>query len=176
VVDPGTLKRVRPGEAGELVLTTLTKEAFPLIRYRTRDLTSLVVEPCPCGRTSVRMRRIEARSDDMVVVRSVNVFPSQVEAVLRDIEGAEPHFQIVIERKGALDEATVLVAVSESFFFDEMKRQSEFREMVKRRLASELGVSVEVRLVDRRTLESGPAKGRVLDLRKRRPDGGEAAP
>jgi len=122
------------------------------------------------------MRRIEARSDDMVVVRSVNVFPSQVEAVLRDIEGAEPHFQIVIERKGALDEATVLVAVSESFFFDEMKRQSEFREMVKRRLASELGVSVEVRLVDRRTLESGPAKGRVLDLRKRRPDGGEAAP
>ena len=167
LVDPRTLEPVPPGQPGELVLTTLTKEAFPLIRYRTRDLTSLIPEPCPCGRTSVRMRRIEGRSDDMLVVKGVNVFPSQVEAVLRDVQGVEPLFRIVLERKHALDEATVLVALSQSGFFDEMKLQAEFREKLRRRLASELGVSFEVKLVERKTLEGQSAAERVLDLRKR---------
>jgi phenylacetate-CoA ligase len=167
VVDPRTLEPVRPGEQGELVLTTLTKEAFPLIRFRTRDLTSLVVEPCRCGRTSLRIRRIAARSDDMLTVKGVNVFPAQVEAVLRDLQGADPQYQIVIERRRELDEATVLVAVSQSVFFDEMKLQTEFRDRLRRRLASELGVSFDVKLVDRKTLESTAGKGRVVDLRER---------
>lgn len=166
IVDPHTLAPVRPGEKGEMVITTLTKEAFPLVRYRTRDLTSLDAAPCPCGRTSARLRRIEARSDDMLVIRSVNVFPSQVEAVLRDVEGEEPLYQIVLERKRALDQATVLLAVSQSVFFDEMKRQSEYRDQVRRRLASELGVSFEVKLVDRKTLESALQQGKIRDLRR----------
>jgi len=166
IVHPGTLEPVPAGEPGELVVTTLTKEAFPLVRYRTRDLTSLVQEPCPCGRTSVRLRRIAARSDDMLIVKSVNVFPSQVEAVLREVLRAEPLFQIVIGRRRALDEATVLVAVSQATFFDEMKRQSELRDLLERRLASELGVSFEVKLVERHTLETAADRRRVVDLRK----------
>lgn len=167
IVDPATLKPVPPGRPGELVITTLTKEAFPLVRYRTRDVTSLIPEPCPCGRTSVRMRRIEGRTDDMVIIRGVTVHPSSVEAALREIAGAEQH-RIVIERQGELDRATVLVEVSESAFFDEMKRQSEFRDTLRRRLASELGVTFEVKLVGRRTRESLAGKGRVLDLRRAR--------
>ena len=166
VVDPLTLAPVPPGQPGELVLTTLTKEAFPLIRYRTRDLTALIPGPCPCGRTSVRMRRIEGRSDDMLVIRSVNVFPSQVEAVLREVQGVEPLYRIVLERKRALDEATVLVAVSQSGFFDEMRREVEFRETLRRSLASELGVNLEVRLVERKTLEGQSPAERVQDLRR----------
>ncbi len=167
VIDPATLAPVPPGQPGELVITTLTKEAFPLVRYRTRDLTSLVPGPCPCGRTSVRIRRIEGRTDDMLVIRGVNVFPSQVEAVLREVEGAEPLYRVVIERPRALDQVTVQLAVSESWFFDEMKRQAEFRETVKRRLKSELGVNVEVKLVERKTLEGLSPAERVQDLRRR---------
>ena len=167
VIDPVTLQPVPPGTPGELVLTTLTKEAFPLIRYRTRDLTTLQVAPCPCDRTSVRFRRIEARSDDMLVVKGVNVFPSQVEAVLREVEGREPRFQIVLERKHELDQATVLVEVSQSVFFDEVRRQSEFRESLRRRLASELAISFEVKLVEKKTLEGPAGQARVVDLRKR---------
>lgn len=166
VVDPRTLQPVPPGARGELVITTLSKEAFPIVRFRTRDLTSLVVAPCPCGRTSVRMRRIEARTDDMLIVRGVNVFPSQVEAVLRGLDGRDtPRHQIVLERHHALDEATVLVEVSQSVFFDEVKLQAEFRETVKRRLASELGVTFEVKLVQKSTMDAVAAKGQVVDLR-----------
>ncbi len=166
VVDPRTLEPVPAGEQGELVITTLSKEAFPIVRFRTRDLTSLIPEPCPCGRTSVRIRRIEARSDDMLIVKGVNVFPSQVEAVLREIDGRQaPRHQIVIERQHALDEATVLVEISQSVFFDEVKLQSEFRDTVKRRLASELGVNFEVKLVQKNTMDGVAAKGHVVDLR-----------
>ena len=167
VIDPATLGPVPPGQPGELVITTLTKEAFPLVRYRTRDLTSLVPEPCPCGRTSVRIRRIEGRTDDMLVIRGVNVFPSQVEAALREVEGAEPLYRIVLDRPRALDRVTVQVAVSEPWFFDEMRRQTEFLETVKRRLTSELGVSVEVKPVERKTLEGLSPSERVQDLRRR---------
>ncbi len=167
LINPDTLEPVKPGEVGELVITTLTKEAFPVIRYRTRDLTRLIPEPCACGRTMVRMMRVFGRSDDMLIIRGVNVFPQQIETVLFEIEGVAPHYQIVIDRNGALDETTVNVEVSESIFFDEMKKQSELKETIKKRLASELGISVEVKLVEKKTLErfEGKAK-RVIDNRK----------
>jgi len=167
VINPETLVPVKPGEPGELVITTLTKEAFPVIRYRTRDLARLIPSQCPCGRTMIRMTRVFGRTDDMLIVRGVNVFPQQIETVLFEIEGVAPHYQIVIDRKGALDETTVNVEVSESIFFDEMKKQSELKETIKKRLASELGISVEVKLVEKKTLErfEGKAK-RVIDKRK----------
>ena len=167
VIDPETLQPVKLGEIGELVLTTLTKEAFPMIRYRTRDLTRLLAEPCPCGRTLRRMSRVMGRTDDMLIIRGVNVFPSQIEAVLFDIEGTEPHYQIVIDRKGALDDATVLVEASEKIFFDEMKKQKELIDAIKKRMASELGIAVEVKLVEKKTLERFEGKARrVIDNRK----------
>jgi phenylacetate-CoA ligase len=161
IIDPNTLQPVGPGETGELVITTLTKEAFPMIRYRTRDLTRLMEEPCPCGRTMRRMARVMGRTDDMLIIRGVNVFPSQIEAVLFEIEGTEPHYQIVIDRKGALDDATVLVEVSEQMFFDQMKKQAELKETIKKRIASELGISAEVKLVEKKSLErfEGKASG-----------------
>lgn len=167
LINPETLQPVRPGEVGELVITTLTKEAFPVIRYRTRDLTRLIPEPCGCGRTMTRMARVFGRSDDMLIIRGVNVFPQQIETVLFEIEGVAPHYQIVIDRKGALDETTVNVEVSEQIFFDEMKKQSELKETIRKRLASELGISVDVKLVEKKTLErfEGKAK-RVVDNRK----------
>ncbi|RMG68173.1 MAG: phenylacetate--CoA ligase family protein [Nitrospirae bacterium] len=167
IINPETLEPVEPGEVGELVITTLTKEAFPMIRYRTRDLTRLITEPCPCGRTFYRMSKVLGRTDDMLIIKGVNVFPSQIESVLFEIEGTEPHYQIIVDRKGHLDELTVLVEASEEIFFDEMKRQHELIETIKRRLASELGISVEVKLVEKKTLERFEGKAvRVIDRRK----------
>jgi len=167
VIDPEKLRPVPPGETGELVITALTKEAFPMIRYRTRDLTSLLPGPCPCGRTGRRMSRVTGRTDDMLIIKGVNVFPSQIENVLFEIEGTEPHYQIVIDRKGAMDEATVLVEAGESIFFDQMRRQGEMVDRIRKRLAHELGISVVVKLVETKTLgrSEGKAK-RVVDLRK----------
>jgi phenylacetate-CoA ligase len=152
LINPETLEPVKTGEIGEMVITTLTKEAFPMIRYRTRDLTRLIPEPCACGRTMRRMTRVMGRTDDMLIIRGVNVFPQQIETVLFEIEGVAPHYQIIIDRKGALDETTVNVEVSESMFFDEMKKQSALKETIKKRLASELGISVEVKLVEKKKL------------------------
>jgi phenylacetate-CoA ligase len=167
VVAPATLAPVAPGETGELVVTTLTREAFPVVRYRTRDLTALLPGACSCGRTLVRMARVKGRDDDVLIIRGVNVFPSEIEAILFEVEGVEPHYQIVVDRKGALDVATVLVEVSEAIFFDEMRRQTELKETIEKRLASELGVSVEVKLVAKRTLERFEGKAqRVVDNRK----------
>ncbi len=167
VIDPETLEPVAPGEVGELVITTLTKEAFPMIRYRPRDLTRLLPDPCPCGRTFRRMQRVLGRTDDMLIIKGVNVFPLQIEKVLFEIEGTEPHYQIVVEREGRADKATVLVEVMESIFFDEMRRQRELVERIKHRLASELGIGVEVKLVEPKTLERSEGKSRrVIDKRK----------
>ena len=167
VINPDTLEPVRLGEVGELVITTLTKEAFPMIRYRTRDLTRLLPDPCPCGRTLRRMSRVMGRTDDMLIIRGVNVFPSQIEAVLFEIEGTEPHYQIVIDRKGPLDDALVLVEASEKIFFDEMKKQKELIDTIKKRMASELGIAVEVKLVEKKSLERFEGKARrVIDNRR----------
>ena len=166
VVDPETLRPVPEGETGELVITSLTKEAFPMIRYRTRDLTRILPGECPCGRTMRRMDRILGRTDDMLIIKGINVFPSQIETVLFEIEGTEPHYQIVIDRKGALDEVTVLVEVAESIFFDQMRRQREMVENIRRRLAQELGISVEVKLVEKKSIARAEGKSkRVIDNR-----------
>ncbi|MFZ5766777.1 MAG: phenylacetate--CoA ligase family protein [Thermodesulfobacteriota bacterium] len=166
VIDPNTLEPVAPGETGELVFTTITKEAFPVIRYRTRDLARLLPEPCPCGRTFRRMSRVIGRTDDMLIIKGVNVYPMQIEAILFDIEGTEPHYQIIVEREGRLDKVTVLVEVVESIFFDQMKKQRQLVDHITKRLATELGIGVEVKLVEEKTLErfEGKAK-RVIDKR-----------
>src|SRR5512139_3699125 len=167
VIDPETLKPVGPGETGELVITTLTKEAFPMIRYRTRDLTSLLPGICPCGRTGRWMSRVTGRTDDMLIIKGVNVFPSQIEHILFEIEGTEPHYQIVVDRKGAMDEVTVRVEVAESIFFDQMRRQKEMVERIQKRLAHELGIHVDVKLVEPKTLARSEGKARrVVDNRK----------
>jgi len=167
VLDPVTLEPVPDGEIGELVITTLTREAFPMIRYRTRDLTRFIPEPCPCGRNMKRMQRVMGRSDDMLIIKGVNVFPVQIEKVLFEVEGVEPHYQIVVERENHADKITVLVEVMESIFFDQMKKQREVVERIKGRLASELGIGVEVKLVEEKTLERSAGKAkRVIDKRK----------
>ncbi|WP_448872367.1 phenylacetate--CoA ligase family protein [Desulfobulbus propionicus] len=167
ILDPQTLEPVPEGEVGELVITTLTKEAFPMIRYRTRDLTRFIPGPCPCGRTMKRMQRVMGRTDDMLIIKGVNVFPMQIEKVLFEVEGTEPHYQIVVERENHADKITVMVEVMESIFFDEMKKQRQVIDTIKGRLASELGVNVDVKLVEEKSLERSEGKAkRVIDRRK----------
>jgi len=148
-------------------VTTLTKEAFPLIRYRTGDITQLTDEPCPCGRTMIRMQKISGRTDDMLIVRGVNVFPSQVEEILMSIEGTEPHYQIIVDRKNAMDELEIWVEVSDNIFFDEMKRQQELIELIHKEISSALGVSAKIKLVEPKSIERTTGKSkRVIDKRQ----------
>jgi len=148
VINPKTGKPLPDHEKGELVLTTITKEAFPMIRYRTGDCTSLDHSPCACGRTLVRMSRVSERSDDMIVVQGVNIYPSQIEQILTEIEGAEPHYRLKVDRNGALDELEVWVEVSGSIFFDEIKKMSAIEQEIQRRIEESLGLSIKVRLVE----------------------------
>ena len=166
VLDPGTGTPVPEGAVGELVFTALTREATPLIRYRTGDLASVTREPCACGRTLARMSKVVGRSDDMMVVRGVNIFPSQIESILLDIEHAQPHYQIVLTRRGAMDHLAVRVEVTEEIFADEMKRLRAVEEEIRAALRSGLGVEVDVHLVEPKSLErfTGKAK-RVFDER-----------
>jgi phenylacetate-CoA ligase len=167
ILNPQTFEPVAEGEVGELVITTLTKEAFPMIRYRTRDLTRFIPGACPCGRTMKRMQRVLGRTDDMLIIKGVNVFPMQIEKVLFEVEGTEPHYQIVVERENHADKITVMVEVMESIFFDEMKKQRQVIESIKSRLASEVGVNVDVKLVEEKSLERSEGKAkRVVDRRK----------
>jgi len=163
VVDPVTLAPVAEGQSGELVLTTLSKEAFPVIRFRTRDLTRLLPGPCPCGRTTRRMARVERRSDDILIVRGMKVDPRRVGDIFAEIEGHLPAHQILVERAGAMDSLTLLVGVEESSGFDEVKKQQERLERLRRGFSSELGLTVAVRLVEQRSLD---ASQRVVDRRK----------
>ncbi|MBM9614735.1 phenylacetate--CoA ligase [Desulfobulbus rhabdoformis] len=167
ILNPETLEPVPEGEVGELVITTLTKEAFPMIRYRTRDLTRFIPGPCGCGRTLKRMQRVMGRSDDMLIIKGVNVFPMQIEKVLFEVEETEPHYQIIVDRENHADKITVKVEVMESIFFDQMKKQRQVIDTIKSRLASELGLSVDVKLVEEKSLErfEGKAK-RVIDRRE----------
>jgi phenylacetate-CoA ligase len=167
IIDPETCEVLPPGSTGELVLTTLTKEAFPMIRYRTRDITSLDYSKCECGRTLVRMRKTMGRSDDMLIIRGVNVFPSQIEEVLFAIEECEPHYQLVIFKEGAMDVLEVHIEVTEKIFFDEMKRQRAFLEMVAKRIHSQLGISASVKLVEPNSIPRHEGKAvRVIDNRQ----------
>ncbi len=167
ILHPETLEPVEEGEVGELVITTLTKEAFPVIRYRTRDLTRFIPEPCPCGRTFKRISRIIGRTDDMLIIKGVNVFPTQIESILCEIEGTEPHYRIIVDRENHQDRVTVQVEVVESIFFHEMRKQRALINRIKASLASELGIGVDVKLVEEKSLERFEGKGnRVIDNRK----------
>jgi len=167
ILNPQTLEPVEDGEVGELVITTLTKEAFPVIRYRTRDLTHFIMEECPCGRSFRRINRIIGRTDDMLIIKGVNVFPTQIESVLCDIEGTEPHYRIIVDRENHVDRITVQVEVGESIFFHEMRKQRGLVDKIKARLASELGIGVDVKLVEEKSLARFIGKGdRVIDNRK----------
>jgi phenylacetate-CoA ligase len=167
VIDPETLAPVPDGTPGELVITTLTKEAIPVVRYRTRDLTTILPGKCPCGRTFRRMARVKGRTDDMLIVKGAKVFPSEIEAVLFEVEGVEPHYQVQVDREAGQDRVTVLVEVSEGIFFDQMKAQRKLEETIVKRLATELGVTVDVKLVGKKTLERSAGKARrVVDARK----------
>jgi phenylacetate-CoA ligase len=167
IIDPSTGEVLPPGEEGELVFTTLTKEAFPVIRYRTRDISALIEEPCPCGRTTIRMKKVRARTDDMLIVRGVNIFPSQIENVLMEVEGTKPHYQIIVERKDSLDTIQVKVEVCSEIFQDTMKKLVELEKAIAEKLYAVLGLKVDVKLVEPKTLERTTGKSRrVVDLRK----------
>ncbi|MFO7838166.1 MAG: phenylacetate--CoA ligase [Desulfosalsimonadaceae bacterium] len=167
IIDPQTGEVLPYGETGELVITTLTKEAFPVIRYRTRDITSLNPEPCICGRTHYRMAKISGRTDDMLIIRGVNVFPSQIESVLMNIDGVEPHYQMIVDRQDNLDSLTVVVEVSEGIFSDEVKGLQQFSETIETEIKECLGISARVRLAEPKSLERSQGKAaRVIDNRQ----------
>jgi phenylacetate-CoA ligase len=167
IIDPETGEQLPYGETGELVVTTLTKEAQPLIRYRTRDITSLNPVPCKCGRTFVRMNRVTGRSDDMLIIRGVNVFPSQIEAILLETEGLSPHYQIIVRRKDNLDLLEVQVEVDEKMFSDEIKGLQQLESLIQKHIKEFLGVTAKVKLVEPQTIERSVGKAkRVVDMRQ----------
>lgn len=167
LIDPETLDPVPDGQSGELVITTLTKEAFPMVRFRTGDLTTLIPEPCPCGRTHRRISRILGRTDDMFTVRGVNVFPNQIEAVIFGIEGLTPHYQVVIDRgEDHLDKAVILVEAEDRLLTDSIREAQSIVELVEKELVTMIGVSFQVKLVEHRTLERFDGKAnRIIDKR-----------
>ena len=167
IIDPKTLEPVAPGETGELVFTTITKEGLPLLRYRTKDLSSLIYDTCECGRTNVRMTRISGRSDDMLIIRGVNVFPTQVESVILELEEFEPHYLLVVDRKNNLDTLEVQVEVREQYYSDEIGRMMDLKKKIGHRLQSVLGIAANIKLVEPRSLERSQGKAvRVIDNRK----------
>ncbi|HWR40667.1 MAG TPA: phenylacetate--CoA ligase [Patescibacteria group bacterium] len=167
IINPVTGEVLPEGEKGELVLTTLTKEGMPMVRYRTRDLTVLDRQPCACGRTTVRMGKVLGRSDDMLIIRGVNVFPSQVESVLLNMGETSPHYQLIVDRQDNLDNLTVLVELTDRMFSDEVRRLEALEHKIQGELANVLNVSATVRLVDAKTIERSEGKAqRVVDKRK----------
>ncbi len=166
IVDPETLESLPEGYVGELVITTLSRTAQPLVRYRTRDLCSITYEPCECGRTFARMTKPVGRSDDMLIIRGVNVFPSQIEEVLMGIPEIEPHYQIVVDRKGYLDMVEVWIEVSEDIFPETMGDLERFERNVQARMFNVLGIQVQVRLKEPKTIQRSEGKAvRVVDKR-----------
>jgi phenylacetate-CoA ligase len=167
-INPETGEVLPPGEKGELVFTTLTKEAFPLIRYRTRDISHIITAPCRCGRTHHRMDRVTGRSDDMLIIRGVNVFPSQIEAVLVGIQGVEPHYQLIVDREGTLDTLEVQVEVSDALFSnaDEVRVLQKIEKRINKDLKDFLGITAKIKLVEPKSLQRFEGKAsRVIDKR-----------
>jgi len=166
-INPETGETLPDGSTGELVLTSLTKEALPVIRYRTRDITSLNRQVCDCGRTHARMDKISGRSDDMLIIRGVNVFPSQIESVLLEMGNTEPHYQIIVDRQGSLDSMEVLVEVSEEMFSDQIRGLESLEKLIHNEIENVLSVSARVRLVEPKTIPRSEGKAkRVIDKRR----------
>jgi phenylacetate-CoA ligase len=167
IINPDTGEVLPHGEKGELVITTITKEGIPMIRYRTRDITRIIPEPCICGRTHVRLERMSGRTDDMLIIRGVNVFPSQIESVLINIEGVEPHYQLIVDREDNLDTLEVQVEVNEQSFSDEIKILQGLSSRIRKEIKDMLGVTCKVRLVEPKTIARSEGKAkRVIDNRK----------
>ena len=166
VIDAQTLQPLPDGQEGELVITTLSKWAMPMIRYRTRDITSLVAEACPCGRTIRRMRRIGRRSDDMFIIRGVNVFPSQIEEALLRVEGTLPHYQIVLTRKKGLDQMEVQVEVTVGTFSDRVRAMEDLRNKISKAIENIVGIRAAISLVETHTIQRSEGKAkRLIDKR-----------
>jgi phenylacetate-CoA ligase len=168
VIDPKTLQPLPLGQEGELVFTTITKEGFPLIRYRTGDISALIEEPCACGRTTRRMRRVSGRTDDLIFIKGQKVFPSQIEEILLEAEGTAPHYRILLDRQEGIDTMEVQVEILESFpAFDELKNLERLRDTISRKIDVVLGVDAKVTLVEPRSLirDSGTKARRVIDNR-----------
>jgi phenylacetate-CoA ligase len=167
IINPETGEQLPLGEKGELVFTTITKEGIPMIRYRTHDLTSLIAEPCACGRTHLRMNKVLGRTDDMLIIRGVNIFPSQVEAALVGFEGVSPHYMLVVDRVGSMDVLEVQVEVSEEIFSDAVKDIEGMAKKLTNRLTQALGISLKVRLKEPKSIARSEGKAkRVIDNRK----------
>jgi phenylacetate-CoA ligase len=166
-VDPRTGEELEPGEIGELIITTITKEAFPLIRFRTGDLCSLEYEPCQCGRTLARMSRVIGRSDQVIIVKGINIIPSRIGDIIEEVQGTKPPYQLVVDRDNYLDRLTVLVEVSEDFFFDKMREQSSLVDRIREKVAGGTGVTARIVLVEHGSIvrEEETAAG-VVDRRK----------
>jgi phenylacetate-CoA ligase len=166
IIDPNTEEVLPYGEKGELVFTCITKEALPLIRYRTRDISILNNEICRCGRTHIRMNRVMGRTDDMLIIRGVNVFPSQIESVLLEIGETEPHYQLIVDRGGNLDDLEIWVEVSERLFSDQVRKLEEIEAGIRREIQSTLGISARVKLVEPKTIARSEGKAkRIIDRR-----------
>jgi phenylacetate-CoA ligase len=167
IIDPDTLQVLPSGSVGELVFTTITKEGLPLIRYRTRDLTRLNHEKCKCGRTMVRMEKCLGRSDDMLIIRGVNLFPSQVETVLLEMSEIKPHYLLIVDRVNNLDTLELKVEVDEAFFLDKISQLEALRQRLQSKLENSLGLGIKVTLVEPKTIERSEGKAkRVIDKRK----------
>ncbi|HTP64228.1 MAG TPA: phenylacetate--CoA ligase [Geobacteraceae bacterium] len=167
IIDPESGETLPPGQKGELVITTITKEGIPLIRYRTRDITSINYETCPCGRTHARIARMSGRSDDMLIIRGINVFPSQIESIIMGIEGVEPHYLLIVDRKENLDTLEVHVEVDEKLFSDEVKHLQTLSLRIEKEIKDTLGITCKARLVEPRTIARSEGKAkRVIDNRK----------
>lgn len=167
IVDPKTLEPLPDGETGELVITTLTKEGIPLMRYRTKDLTSITHEICECGRTTARISRFKGRSDDMLIIRGVNVFPSQVETALLTVDGITPNYQIIVDRINHQDTLAILVEVEERFFSDEIKELENLQKKIEHAVHQAIGLHAKIKLVEPKTIERSMGKAvRVIDQRK----------
>jgi len=167
IIDPETEEVLPPGSKGELVFSTVTKEGLPLLRYRTRDLSSLDYTVCDCGRTLVRMSKVTGRTDDMLIIRGVNVFPSQIESVLLEMGEAAPHYKIIVDRVGSLDVMEVWVEMTQALFSDEVKRIEDLEKNMRKKIEDTLGISVKVKLVEPKSIERSEGKAkRVIDKRK----------
>ena len=166
IIDPESKEPLPPGEKGELVITTLTKEALPLVRYRTRDLTRLTATPCRCGRTHMRIDKILGRTDDMLIIRGVNVFPSQIESLLLETEGVSPHYQLILRREESMDTLEIQVEVNENFFSDEIKHLQRLERKLTKSIKEFLGVTVEIKLVEPQSISRSEGKAqRIVDYR-----------